>query len=53
MADPVVSFDVKGYERFWILVGISFGCAYFALLSVVLWVVVTRPILDAVRGLRP
>ena len=47
MAEPVVTFDRAGYEKFWLLVALVCGLAYFVLLGLELYLVVTLPILEA------
>ncbi len=52
MAEPVVQLTPSQYEKFWLLVAAGCGVAYFAVLGVELYVLVTRPILSALEALR-
>lgn len=40
------------YRAYWLKVGIGLGLGFSVLLVVVLWLVVTRPIVAAIEGLR-
>jgi NhaP-type Na+/H+ or K+/H+ antiporter len=48
MAEPVVQLSPFQYQRFWLNVALVCGLAYFVLLGVELYLVVTKPILEAI-----